>query len=138
MKNFMSMSFKSLPENVGVARIAVATFAVSLDFTAQEVEEIKVAVSEAVSNSVLHGYPKAQGEITLKAHTDGDVLEILVSDQGAGISDIEKALTAGYSTLEGHMGLGFSFIDSFMDGFWVHSSLGCGTEVRMIKERCIL
>lgn len=136
MKNEVYMRFSNVPSNVSVARIAIATFASSLNFSIPDVEEIKVAVSEAVSNAMLHAYPKSYGEIVVRASVNDDALAIEVEDQGKGISDIKKAREAGFTTIPDHMGLGFSFMESFMDELYVDSCPGKGTKVRMVKKRC--
>lgn len=136
MKREMFMRFSAHPYNVSVARIAVATFAAGADFTIPDIEEIKVAVSEAVSNAVLHAYPGGEGEVTVSVTSQGDELVIEVRDQGCGIPDIEKAKEPGFTTVPEHMGLGLSFIESFMDSVSLESEVGSGTAVRMVKKRC--
>jgi stage II sporulation protein AB (anti-sigma F factor) len=136
VRNHLGIVIDALPSNVAVARIAVATFATFLDFSVADIEEIKVAVSEAVSNCVLHAYPNGEGQICIKANIIKDKLEIVVEDKGIGITNKTEAREAGYSTLPDHMGLGFSFMDSFMDEFTLDSTPGKGTRVRMVKWRC--
>jgi stage II sporulation protein AB (anti-sigma F factor) len=136
VKNEISMRFSAVPSNVSVARIAVATFAANADFTVPDVEEVKVAVSEAVSNVVLHAYPAGPGDVLLLARVQDGHLAIDVQDQGCGISDLAKAKEPGFTTLPEHMGLGLSFIESFMDSFSLESAVGSGTIVRMVKRRC--
>lgn len=136
MRNEISMRFLAVPSNVSVARIAVATFAANADFSVPDIEEVKVAVSEAVSNVVLHAYPAGPGDVLLVAKVRDSELTIHVQDQGCGISDIEKAKEPGFTTLPEHMGLGFSFIESFMDSFSIESAVGSGTTVMMVKRRC--
>ena len=135
-ENHMLLQLSCVPSNIGVARIAVATFAAGLDFTVPDVEEIKVAVSEAVSNAVLHAYPGGSGDVTLRAFWEGDALVVEVEDQGIGIPDVAKAREPGFTTAPDHMGLGFSFMESFMDDLSLESSPGKGTRVRMVKRRC--
>jgi len=132
----MFLRLSCVPSNVGVARIAVATFAASLDFTVPDIEELKVAVSEAVSNCVLHAYPDGQGDVTVEAYPEGDSLVILVEDRGVGIPDLDKAREPGYTTAPDHMGLGLSFMESFTDELSISSTKGAGTKVRMLKRRC--
>lgn len=135
-ENRMYLRLSCVPSNVGVARIAVATFAAGLDFTVPDVEEIKVAVSEAVSNAVLHAYPGGPGEVTIQAAAgDGEII-VEVEDQGVGIPDLAKAREPGFTTVPDHMGLGLSFMESFMDDLSLESSPGKGTRVRMVKRRC--
>lgn len=135
-ENRMFLRLSCVPSNVGVARIAVATFAASLDFTVPDIEELKVAVSEAVSNCVLHAYPDGQGDVTVEAYPEGDSLVILVEDRGVGIPDLDKAREPGYTTAPDHMGLGLSFMESFTDELSISSTKGAGTKVRMLKRRC--
>lgn len=135
-QNRMLLQMSCVPSNVGVARIAVATFAAGSGFTVPDVEEIKVAVSEAVSNAVLHAYPGGSGEVTIRAQFEEDSLVVEVEDQGVGIPDLAKAREPGFTTAPDHMGLGFSFMESFMDDLSLDSSPGRGTRVRMVKRRC--
>lgn len=134
MENYLVMRFPNVPENVSAARIAVATFATCLQFSIADVEEIKVLVSEAVSNAVLHAYPGGRGEITVEAKIEEGSLTITVIDSGIGISDIQKAREPGFTTAPDHIGLGFSFMESFSDSLTVESSPGKGTTVRMVKR----
>ncbi|WP_425387455.1 anti-sigma F factor [Desulfovirgula thermocuniculi] len=129
------MEFPSLPENVAFARVAVASFASQLDFTIHDIEEIKVAVSEAVANAIVHGYGNSRGgliRVCLKL-TD-EALEIQVEDHGKGIEDVKKALEPTYSTDPERMGLGFVFMQAFMDYLHVDSAPGKGTRVTMVKN----
>lgn len=134
-ENRIFLRLSCVPSNVGVARIAVATFAASLDFTVPDLEELKVAVSEAVSNAVLHAYPNGQGDVTVTSYLDGDGLVVEVEDQGAGIPDLDKAREPGFTTAPDHMGLGLSFMESFTDDLRVTSRPG-STKVWMLKRRC--
>ena len=102
--NHVRMEFPSLGENVAFARTAVAVFASQLDYTLEELDEIKVAVSEAVSNCVIHAYPETVGTVVLEAAIRGDALEIVVGS-GAGIEDVNKALEPTYTLPEERMGL---------------------------------
>lgn len=133
-RNEMRLEVLSLPENVAVARVTVASFAAQMDFTLGQVEEIKVAVSEAVSNAVVHGYRGTQGVVRVIARVYADRLEIEVSDSGTGIPDVNLARQASYTTDPERMGLGFTFMESFMDGLEVDSQVGSGTTVRMVKR----
>jgi len=135
VKDQLFMRFSNIPENISVARMAVATFAASRGFSITDIEEIKVAVSEAVSNAVLHAYPNSCGEISLEACIEDSVLTVEVADQGIGIPDVQKAKEPGFTTISDHMGLGFSFMESFTDELSVESSPGKGTKVRMVKRR---
>lgn len=133
LENEVRMEFPSLPENVGLARVAAAAFAGQVDFTLAEVEEIKVAVSEAVTNCVVHAYQGKPGLVRLTARRSGSSIEVVVEDWGRGIADVEQARQPAFSTEPGRMGLGFVFMESFMDGMEVASRPGEGTRVRMWK-----
>lgn len=133
-KNQMRMVFEAIDENVGIARVSAAAFAAQLDFTLAQIEEIKVAVSEAVSNAVIHAYPHREGtvELVMELYDDRAVYE--VRDEGVGIADVEMARRAEFSTRRERMGLGFAFMESFMDTLTVDSALDRGTSVRMVKS----
>ncbi len=133
-KNRIKMSFPSGSENVAIARVTAAAFAAQLDLTLNDIEEIKVAVSEAISNAVIHGYGDQPGEIEFTLSLDGDRLEFVVTDYGKGIADIEQARQPSFSTDPERMGLGFVFMESFMDELAVESAVGKGTTVRMAKR----
>lgn len=134
MKNQVKMSLQSLSENVGVARMAAATFVAQGPFTLGEIDEIKVAISEAVSNAIIHGYGDAQGIVELVMNMYEDRFEFIVIDAGKGIGDIKAAREPAYSTDPERMGLGFAFMESFMDGLEIESELGKGTTVKMVKR----
>ncbi len=132
--NKMRVEFTSLPANVGLARVAAAAFASQLDFTLNELEEIKVAVSEAVTNAIVHGYEnRADRTVALTVEIRKDTLKIVVEDTGKGIEDIEKALQPAYSSDPERMGLGFSFMQSFSENLQVESGPGAGTRVTMTR-----
>jgi stage II sporulation protein AB (anti-sigma F factor) len=131
----MSIEFSSLPENVAFARVAAAAFAAQLDFTLNDLDELKVAVSEAVTNSIIHGYKGCKDEtVRVEVILYKDALEITVADTGVGIKDIAKAMTPAFSTEPGRMGLGFAFMQSFTDKLEVDSAEGKGTRVKMFKQ----
>ncbi|MFW6380986.1 MAG: anti-sigma F factor [Bacillota bacterium] len=131
--NRAHLTITSNSKNVALARLTVATFASELDYTLGELEEIKVAVSEAVTNSIIHGYPRTEGDIDIKMIIDEQQLTVIITDYGVGIPDVQAVLEPSFSTKNEHMGLGFSFIDSFMDDFDVESDLNTGTVVTMSK-----
>lgn len=138
MPNKIKLEFSSLPDNVALARLVVASIASQLDFTLNDVEELKVAVSEAVSNSIIHGYDnRPDGQIVVEAWHDNRNLTITVIDQGKGIADILRAMEPAYSTKPERMGLGFVFMKSFMDDLQVSSQLGQGTSVTLIKKTAL-
>lgn len=133
--NRISLTFSSLPQNVTVARMLASTIGAQLDLPINELEEIKVAVSEAVSNSIIHGYDNSpENSVTLELEVSDDNLTIKVIDTGCGIKDIKQAMQASFSTDPERMGLGFIFMQSFMDDLQVESSPGSGTKVTMIKR----
>ncbi len=133
--NHMKLEFLSIPANVAFARVAVAAFASQLDFTLADLEEIKVAVSEAVGNSIIHGYESIPDRfVRIYANLTTDALEIRIEDDGKGIEDINKALQPAFSTDAERLGLGFVFMKSFMENFQVESSPGQGTKVIMSKS----
>lgn len=135
INNRMNLEFTSLPENVGLARITVAAFAAQVDMTLNELEEIKVAVSEAVSNAIIHGYEnKPDGMVKIYAERTGEGLLIIIEDQGKGIADVAMAMQPAFSTDPERMGLGFAFMQSFMDDIKVTSELNRGTRVKMVKN----
>jgi stage II sporulation protein AB (anti-sigma F factor) len=133
--NSFKLEFLSRAENVGLSRITVAAFASQLDLTLNDLEEIKVAVSEAVSNSIIHGYKEnPDGIVRVAAFLYPGTLEISVEDFGCGIDDVAQALEPTYSTNPERMGLGFTFMNSFMDELQVTSEVDKGTTVRMVKR----
>jgi len=133
--NQMKLEFLSLPANVAFARVTVAAFASQLDFTLADLEEIKTVVSEAVSNSIIHGYENAPDRfVRVYAALTVDTLEIRVEDDGVGIEDTNRALQPAFSTDAERLGLGFVFMQSFMDSFQVDSAPGHGTIVMMNKR----
>ena len=133
MPNKAHLTIQAKSKNVGLARLTVATFASELDFNLNEIEEIKVAVSEAVTNSIIHGYPDRDDKIDIKMKIEEDELTVVVTDYGVGISDVEAVLQPSYTTKDQHMGLGLAFIDSFMDDFNLESEINGGTIVTMLK-----
>ncbi|MGI5879281.1 MAG: anti-sigma F factor [Syntrophomonadaceae bacterium] len=134
--NFVKFEFQSLPENVAFARACVGAFAAQIECTLEDIEEIRLVVSEAVSNSIIHGYDNRPGEkveimVTIMNH---DTLEIIIKDYGKGISNLEQALEPAYSSEPGRMGMGFTFMRSFMDEMEVLSQPGEGTSVRLRRS----
>lgn len=133
--NQAKLEFQSLPANVAFARVTVAAFASQLDFTLNDLEEIKVAVSEAVANAIVHGYEsKTSGIVYINMAILDKTMEIKVWDYGRGIPDVKKAMQMTYSTDPERMGLGFVFMQSFMDSLHVDSTPGKGTTVTMVKS----
>ena len=135
--NFVTVEFEALPENQSFARSVVSAYAASSDPTAAELTEIKTAVSEAVSNSIIHGYGKTgTGKIVMEMKTiDRDKIYIKITDFGKGIADIKKAREPLFSTEEEQemSGMGFTVMESFTDKVFVESEQGKGTAVTLIK-----
>lgn len=136
MKNEMEIIFDAKSENESFARTAVAAFATQLNPTLEEISDIKTAVSEAVTNSIIHGYDGKEGKIHLKCMIFESVLNVEVVDDGVGIEDIEQAMEPLYTTrpeLE-RSGMGFAFMEAFMDEISVDSEFGEGTKISMKKK----
>ncbi len=134
-QNQVCIRFKSRSENVALARLLAATVVSEHDMTMAELDEIKVAVSEAVSNAIIHGYQKSGAQWVEMAFTlDPDQLVIIIRDEGIGIADIEQAMKPHFSAEEDRMGLGFAFMQSFMDDVHVASTPGFGTTVTLTKK----
>ena len=134
--NYTILEFPSRSANEGFARTAAACFAAQLDPTLEEVNDIKTAVSEAVTNAIVHAYPDTLGRIVVKVRVlDGNVLEISVRDWGRGIADVDQARQPLFTTGgEERSGMGFTIMESFMDGLKVRSTPGKGTAVTMRKR----
>lgn len=133
--NEVSLVFDSLSENESFARMVVGAFVMHMNPTMEELADIKTAVSEAVTNCVIHGYPGKKGKIYMKCRSEGEALMIEIEDKGEGIEDIEKAMEPLYTTrpeLE-RSGMGFAFMEAFMDSLSVESTVGRGTRVVMEK-----
>ncbi len=137
MKNKMCIKFDSLSQNEQFARTVIAGFIMSLDPTVETLTDVKTAVSEAVTNCVVHGYPDGGGQITMECYIDGDcTVHIKISDDGVGISNLEQVLTPFYTgkPLEDRAGMGFTIMRTFMDTLNVSSELNRGTTVCMTKN----
>ncbi|MCI8552723.1 MAG: anti-sigma F factor [Lawsonibacter sp.] len=136
MENQVTLEFPSRSANEGFARTAAACFAAQLDPTLEEVNDIKTAVSEAVTNAIVHAYPDTLGKILLKLRIkEGGALEIVVKDWGVGIADIEQARTPLFTTgSEERSGMGFTIMESFMDTLKVRSAPDRGTTVTMVRK----
>lgn len=132
----MKLQFESHSWNESFARVTVAAFLARLDPTVEEMEDVKTAVSEAVTNAVVHGYENEIGVITVETEVDGDLVIVKIHDEGCGIADIKQAmepLYTGKPELE-RSGMGFSFMEAFMDEVEVESAPGQGTTVTMKKR----
>ena len=135
--NQMKLEFLSVPENEGFARVAVSAFAVQLDPTLDVLADIKTAVSEAVTNAIVHGYADGPGIVTVSAALrDDGILDIAVADRGRGIPDISQAMQPFFTTQpeKERSGMGFSVMQTFMDRVTVESCPGEGTTVRLQKR----
>lgn len=136
VNNYIKLEFPAKSANEGFARASVACFAAQLDPNMEELGDIKTAVSEAVTNCIVHAYPDSLGKIVIKSRLlSGGVIEISVRDKGKGIPDIEKAREPMYTTGgDDRSGMGFTIMESFMDDLRVKSAVGKGTTVTMRKR----
>ena len=134
--NKFNMTVAAKSSNEGFARACIAAFAAQLDPTIEEVNDIKTAVSEAVTNCIVHAYREKIGKITISAQlTEENAIHIKIKDTGCGIENVEKAMEPLYTTVGGERaGLGFAVMQSFMDDIKVRSTPGKGTTVRLIKK----
>lgn len=135
-ENYVTLEFPSRSANEGFARTAAACFAAQLDPTLEEVNDVKTAVSEAVTNAIVHAYPDTIGKITMRLSLrDDHSLEIVVRDWGVGIEDVEQARAPLFTTgSEERAGMGFTIMESFMDTLKVRSTPGKGTTVTMRRK----
>ena len=133
--NEMTIIFDSRPVNEGLARIAAASFCTQMNPTLEEVADIKTAVSEAVTNCIIHGYEGEGHKIQMNCHRKGQELTLEVIDHGVGITDVSKAMEPLYTTKPeaDRSGMGFTFMEAFMDEVLVESQPGQGTTVSMKK-----
>lgn len=136
--NQVNIDFPSRSANEGFARTVAACFAAQLDPTLDEVNDIKTAVSEAVTNAIVHAYPDTIGKVSMKLRLyEDNVLELVIRDWGVGIADVEQARTPMFSTGgEERAGMGFTIMESFMDNLRVRSAPGKGTTLTMKKRIC--
>lgn len=134
--NFMEVTFKAISANESFARVCVAAFCVGLNPSLDEIGDIKTAVSEAVTNCIVHAYPKHSGLVTLRCELDGNQVKIIVKDNGIGIKDIARAREPFFTTKpsEERSGMGFAVMESFMDSVEVESQNGL--TVTMTKKIC--
>ena len=135
-ENYIKFEFPSKSANEGLARSLVGVFAAQLDPTMEELGDVKTAVSEAVTNAIVHAYPDTLGRIVIRCRIlEGEKLEIVVRDWGCGISDVTKAREPLYTTGgEERSGMGFTIMESFMDKLTVRSRPGAGTTVLMLRR----
>ena len=134
--NEMEVSFLSVPENEAFARVVIAAFAVQLSPTVSEIADVKTAVSEAVTNAIVHGYEGTTGFVTMKASICDRLLSIEISDQGKGIRNVSQAMEPFFTTHpeQERSGMGFAVMQTFMDEVDVRSTPGSGTSVYMRKR----
>ena len=134
--NEMTIIFDSRPENEGLARIAAAAFCTQLNPTLEEVVDLKTAVSEAVTNCIIHGYQGEVHKIRMKCVRKERTIYLDIEDDGIGIEDVEKAMEPLYTTRadQDRSGMGFTFMEAFMDEVKVTSQVGKGTCVHMSKK----
>ena len=135
-ENYMILEFPSKSTNEAFARSAVAAFAAQMDPTLEELGDIRTAVSEAVTNCIVHAYPTGYGLITLRCRILKDgVLDIVIKDKGVGIADLEQAKRPTFTTGGSERsGMGFTIMESFMTSFRVSSKVGKGTTVHMRRK----
>lgn len=135
-QNKFSLSFYSRSVNEGFARATVSAFAAELDPTIEEIHDIKTAVSEAVTNCIVHAYKDGVGKIYISGEIlAGNIIKIKIRDKGCGIEDVKQAMQPLFTTVGGERaGLGFAVMESFSDGIRVNSKKGKGTTVTLIKK----
>lgn len=134
-KNFVSVKLATQPENVGLARMIVAGFIAPLDPSVDEISDIKTAVSEGVTNAIIHGYDGAEGMVDMHLRINGTTITIDICDYGIGIADIDAVREPLFTTkpdLE-RSGLGFTVMEQFMDHVSIQSTLGEGTTITLTK-----
>ncbi len=134
--NRIKIEFDAISENEAFARVCIAAFVTRLDPTLEEINDVKTAVSEAVTNSIIHGYGEKGGTVVMEACLEGSELEIRITDFGKGIENIEQAMMPMFTTGEDkeRSGMGFTFMEVFMNELNVESALGKGTTVIMKKR----
>ena len=133
--NEMKLEFSSISENESFARSVVSAFVIKLNPTLEELSDIKTAVSEAVTNAIIHGYEKCQGMVRIAGRSEENTVYLEISDEGEGIPDITKAMEPLYTSKPelDRSGMGFAFMEAFMDDLQVESEPGSGTKVKMRK-----
>lgn len=134
--NEMVVEFSSMAQNESFARMVIAAFITGTNPTLEEVSDVKTAVSEAVTNAIIHGYENQEGMVRMKACVTGREVYIEITDFGKGILDIKQAMAPMFTTKPGEerSGMGFSFMEAFMDRIEVQSTYGQGTVIKMWKE----
>lgn len=134
--NKFKMEFDAVSENEALARVCISAFITRLDPTLDMINDVKTAVSEAVTNSIIHGYEEKGGIIVIDAILDNRILEVRITDYGKGIENVAQAMMPMYTTAEDkeRSGMGFTFMEVFMDYLKVESQSGMGTTVIMKKR----
>ena len=133
--NEMEIRFDSRSENEGFARVSVASFLTQLNPTVEEVADVKTAVSEAVTNAIINGYEQRVETVRIHCSIENQLFTVEISDRGKGIANVEKAMEPMFTTKpeDDRSGMGFSFMEAFMDSVEVESKVGEGTSVKMTK-----
>lgn len=135
MKNYFKIQLPAVGENEGFARNIISSFVLSLSPTIEEINDLKTAISEAVTNCVVHAYDHNEGIIEISAQIDENTLSVTITDFGKGIADVETAMTPMYTSGgDERSGMGFTIMETFMDTMQVTSTLGSGTTVTMTKK----
>jgi len=136
MNNYLKAEFDAKSINEGLARVIVAGFVMPLDPTIEQMSDIKIAVSEAVTNAIIHGYEDSEGKVFMELEISQDVLTVKIQDNGVGIEDIQKACEPLYTSKPDadRSGMGFTVMESFMDSLHIISEMGKGTTVIMTKK----
>lgn len=135
MKKEIRLEFDAISENEGLARVVIAAFLTQTDPTLEELQDVKTAVSEAVTNAIVHGYEEHGGRIVMEACLENGILQVSITDKGIGIEDVSRAMRPMYTTKPDceRSGMGFAFMEAFMDKVEVESTPGEGTSVHMWK-----
>ena len=135
-QNIITIKFPSISENESFARSVVSIFALKLNPSVSQISDLKTAVSEAVTNCIVHGYPNSVGDITLEAKIEQGTIHINIIDEGVGIDNLQQALEPFFTTKgdEERSGMGFTIMKSFMDNVEVFSEKGKGTKICMSKK----
>jgi stage II sporulation protein AB (anti-sigma F factor) len=132
----MKIEFESKTNNISFARVSIAAFLTQLNPTLEEIADVKTAVSEAVTNAMIHGYDQVDGMVEISTVLEGSQATIVVRDKGNGIDDVKRAMEPMYTTKSSseHSGMGFMFMQAFMDEVLVESEVGVGTTITMMKR----
>lgn len=137
-RNKMNLKFSAISQNEAFARLAVASFCANEKLNIEEINDIKTAVSEAVTNSIVHGYDGKDGEIEVICSIFEKYIEIIIKDDGVGIEDVDRAIKPFFTTKPNNerSGMGFTVMEGFMDKMLVESEVNLGTKVTLIKNLC--